>query len=164
MTAAVQFLVSSHQQGCPGQHVLRSDPVLLSVKSMRCRQGRKAAPASSLSAHSGFAMEASHRLMADDGAQLRTDGGAGADAQASAQLQLASASGLRLRKVTALHQVSAGADGTVVSLDGGDACYCVLHDLCKSDVATLYHRSASASSLEAGRSCLNWSRSIKHCL
>ena len=164
MTAAVQFLVSSHQQGCPGQHVLRSDPVLRSVESMRCRQGRKAAPASSLSAHSEFAMEASHRLMADDRAHLRTDGGAGADAQASAQLQSASASGLRLRKVTALHQGSAGADKPVVSIDGGDACCCVLQSVGKSNVAALYHRSASASSLEAGRSCLQWSRSIKYCL
>lgn len=95
---------------------------MLKAKMMCCRQEHKGIPGSSLSAHSDFAMEASNRLTADDGAQLRTDGGVAVDAQAGGQLQMASTSGLRLRKVTALHQGSAGASKAVVSPDGGEAC------------------------------------------
>ena len=66
--------------------------------------------------------------MADDRAQLRTDGGDATDALASGRLPVASAGGLRLRAVAALHQGSEGADGAVVSLNGGEA-WCCLHDV-----------------------------------
>eukprot|EP00891_Asterochloris_glomerata_P003715 jgi/Astpho2/3715/fgenesh1_pg.00060_%23_32_t len=108
------------------------------------RQERKGIPGSNLSAHSDVAMEASNRLTADDGAQLRTDGGVAVDAQAGGQLQVASTSGLRLRKVTALHQGSAGASKAVVSPDGGAEA--------APQVETAGTRTAAAASAQPGGS------------
>ena len=113
--------MSSHQQGRLRRFPLSSDPVMLDVNTMRCRQARKGALGSSPSPHSDFAVEASNRLMTDDGAQLRTNGGVATDVPACGQLQVASAGGLRLREVAALHQGTAGAAGAVVYPYGGEA-------------------------------------------